>query len=47
MCTITKDNALGLDIVGHWIYYYKLNLEELSMKLHRINLYDNKKQEVL
>lgn len=47
LCTITKDNALGLDIVEHWIYYYKLNLEELSMKLHRINLYDNKKQEVL
>ncbi|WP_287164055.1 DUF5050 domain-containing protein, partial [Clostridium sp.] len=47
LCTITKDNVLGLDIVGHWIYYYKLNLEELSMKLHRINLYLNKKQEVL
>ncbi len=47
LCTITKDNALGLDIVGHWVYYYKLNLEELSLKLHRINLYVNKKQEVL
>ncbi|MGO5093828.1 DUF5050 domain-containing protein [Clostridium sporogenes] len=45
--TITKDNALGLDIVGNWLYYYKLNLDELSMKLHRINLYDNIKQEVL
>ncbi|EJO5349479.1 DUF5050 domain-containing protein [Clostridium botulinum] len=45
--TITKDNALGLDIVGKWIYYYKLNLEELSVKLYRINLHNNEKQEVL
>ncbi len=42
-----KDNALSLDIVGNWLYYYKLNLDELSMKLHRINLCDNIEQEVL
>lgn len=44
---IMKDNALSLDIVGNWLYYYKLNLDELSMKLHRINLCDNIEQEVL
>lgn len=46
VCTVTKDNAVGMDIVENWIYYYKLNLEALSMKLFRINLCNYKKQKI-